>query len=280
MDRRKILGILGAAPLTASILSPSRALADDHVLDPNNVDHLHTIHRKLHFSLDDRVVYWYLRAIRYGLVGSAFTPFWDMHVGFISIAENDGDGFRMKMMSSIFYTDLETGKLLEKFDNPFTGERIPVRQPGVLGASRLYDKTGMVTEPVERPEMNVIDDSSIGPAWIVGDDVWCRGDTAARLEPTSEDGRLFQVYDWSTFHGSISEVSDREIASAHCSQTFVDLLTWPDWLNMGDSPGNYVSRGFGRKSWSMDGMPLEWSAIMRDQYPKEYADPRRYIERL
>ena len=65
-----------------------------------------------------------------------------MHAAFISISQDEGEGFRMKMMSGIFYTDLETGKLLETFDNPYTGERIPVRQPGVLRASRLYDKAG------------------------------------------------------------------------------------------------------------------------------------------
>ncbi len=279
MNRRDVLGMMGAAPLAASMLGRGSAWADGHV-DPNTVDGLYNIHRKLHFSFDDRVVYWYLRAIRYGLVDSAFTPFWDMHVGFISVSENEGDDFRMKIMSAIFYTDIETGMLLENFDNPFKGERIPVRQPGALRASRLYDKVGMVTDPIERPGMNATQDGSIGPAWIVGDDVWCRADTATRLEPTSVDGRLFQVYDWSTFHGSISEVADPDVASAHCTQTFVDLLTWPDWLNMGDLPGNYVSRGFGRKSWSMDGMPPEWSAIMRDQYPKAYDDPRSYIEGL
>jgi hypothetical protein len=28
----------------------------------------------------------------------------------------------------------------------------------------------------------------------------------------------------------------------------------------------------------MDGMPPEWSAVMKDQFPKEFADPRGYIE--
>lgn len=277
MKRRDMLGMMGAIPLALSIPGRNSAWADGHV-DPNTVDGLYNIHRKLHFSFDDRVVYWYLRAIRYGLVDSTFTPFWDMHVGFISVSEDEGDGFRMRMMSAIFYTDLESGKLLENFDNPFTGERIPVRQPGVLRASRLYDKAGIVSDPIERPGMDITRDDSIGPAWIIGDDVWCRGDTMMRMEPTSDDGRMFQVYDWSTFHGSISEVADPDVPSAACTQSFVDLLTWPDWLNMGDMPGNYVSRGFGRKSFSMDGMPPEWSAIMRDQYAKEYADPRGYIE--
>ncbi len=277
MKRRDVIGLMGALPLAASVFGRNPAWADGHV-DPDTVDGLYNIYRKLNHSFDNRVVYWYLRAIRYCLVDSAFTPFWDMHVGFISIAEDEGEGFRTKTMSAIFYTDIESGELLETFDNPFTGERVPVRQPGLNRSSRLYNKLGMVREPLERPGLNISQYGDVGPAWIVGDDVWCRGDTGFRGEPTTAEGRLAQVNDWSTYHGSISEVANPDVKSAYATQAFNDINTWPGWLNMGDHPGNYVSRGFGRKSWSMDGMPPEWSAIMRDQYAREFADPRAYIE--
>ena len=276
MERRRMMSLLGAAPIAASILGNKRAWSAGHI-DPSDPDDLYAIHRKLNYSYDDRVVYWYLRAIRYGLYDSAFTPFWDMHVGFISIAEDEGEGFRTKTMSSIFYTDIETGKLLETFTNPYTGERLPVRQPGLGRSSRLYNKAGMVADRDDRPGMKMTQFGDVGPAWIVGDDVWCRGDTGFRGEPTTEEGKLLQINDWSTYQGSISEVFDEDVTSANATQAFNDINTWPGWLNMGDRSGNYVSRGFGRKSWSMDGMPPEWSAIMRDQYPKEYADARGYI---
>ena len=277
MKRREAIGVIGSLPLVASTLGRGAAWADGH-LDHGTADGLYKIHRKLHYSFDNRVVYWYLRAIRYGLVDSAFTPFWDMHVGFLSISQDEGDGFRTNTMNAIFYTDIESGKLLEHFDNPFTGERLPVRQPGLSRSSRMYNKVGMVPGRAERPGFNMSQYGEVGPAWVVGDDVWCRGDTGFRGEPTTAEGSVIQINDWSTFHGSISEVSDSDILSANATQAFNDINTWPSWLNMGEVSGNYVSRGFGRKSWSRDGMPPEWSSIMRDRYPKEFADPRAYIE--
>ena len=181
-----------------------------------------------------------------------------MHVGFLSICEDEDNGFRTRTMSAIFYTDIETGQILENFDNPFTGERLPVRQPGLNRSSRRYNKAGMDREPMDRPGLDITQFGEIGPAWIVGDDVWCRGDTGFRGEPTNADASLVQINDWSTYHGSISEVADRDVTSANATQAFNDINTWPGWLNMGDISGNYVSRGFGRKSWSMDGMPPEW----------------------
>ena len=278
MDRRHILGLIGAAPFAAATLSTRPASAATNLLNPNSADDLYTIHRKLSHSFDNRVVYWYIRAVRYGLVDSAFTPFWDMHVGFLSITDDVDDGHRTKNMSAIFYTDLNTGKLLETFNNPYTGEKIPVRQPGVWRSSGVHNKQGRDGHRPERPGVDVTEFGDIGPALVIGDDVWCRGDTGFRAVPTTDEGSLVQINDWTTYHGSISEVSDPDVTSANATETFNDINTWPAWINMGDRPGNYVSRGFGRKSWSMDGMPPEWSAIMRDLYPKEFADPRAYIE--
>jgi hypothetical protein len=278
MDRRHILGMLGAAPFAAATFSPRPAKAATNLLNPNNPDDLYTIYRKLNLSFDNRVVYWYIRAVRYGLVDSEFTPFWDMHVGFLSITEDEGDGHRTKNMSAIFYTDLKTGELLETFDNPYTGEKIPVRQPGLGRSSSLHTKQGRAVPPAERPGATLTSYSDIGPAWVIGDDVWCRGDTGFRAVPTTDEDSLLQINDWTTYHGSIAEVSDPDVISANATDTFNDINTWPAWLNMKDIPGNYVSRGFGRKSWSMDDMPPEWSAIMRDLYPKEFADPRAYVE--
>ncbi len=287
IDRRTALTLLGGAIGGAAASGISTATADSHVNpgsypDPNTVDGLYNIHRKLQFSFDDRLVYWYLRMMRYGLVNSAFTPLWDIHTAFLAVTENTKDGFQARMMSATFYTDIKSGRLLKEFDNPYTGERVSVRQPGLNRFSRDYNQLGLVTPlpkavVAERLGMPMTQFGNVGPAWIIGDDIWCRGDTGLRAEPTKTQRNIVQVNDWSTFHGSISEVANPNVTSANATQTFNDINTWPDWLNMADHPGNYVSRGFGRKSWSIDGMPQEWRAIMRDQYPRELADPRAYI---
>lgn len=282
MKRRTALRLLGATPVAmASPVAVHPAQADNHAkpLDPNNPDDLYVIHRKLNYTFDDRLVFWFIDAVRNGLVDTQFTPLWNMHVGFISsIKDIDQERFEVKTMSAIFYSDLETGELLEAFDNPYTGERIKVRQPSLGVSARTFNRKGMMPSRAPRPGMTMNEFGDIGPAWVTGDDVWCRGDTGFRAEPTGDEGRLLQVNDWTTFHGSMREVSDPSVQSAHATKTFNDINTWPGWLNMGDHPGNYVSRGFGRKSWSIDDMPDAWKQFMRDRYPKEYIDPRARIE--
>lgn len=285
MKRRTALGLIGTAsmPIASSALGlglrPAHANNHSKHLDPNSPEDLYTIFRKLNYTFDDRLVFWYIEAVRNGLVDSQFTPFWNMHVGFISsIKDLDENRYEVKTLRAIFYSDLGSGSLLETFDNPYTGEHVPVRQPQLRVATQTYNKAGIDSVRSPRPGMTMAEYGHIGPAWVIGDDVWCRGDTGFRAEPTGDEGRLLQVNDWETFHGSIREVSDPDVKSANATLTFNDINTWPGWLNMDHHPGNYVSRGFGRKNWSMDGMPDRWKRFMRAQHPDEYGDPRARID--
>ena len=272
MKRRAALGLMGLAPVLPPFWNTKPANADFQ-LDPTNAEDLHRIYRKVTYSYDDRVVYWYIQAVRMGLVNSAFIPFWEMHVGFIFQTESLSEfSFRNKTLSSIFYTDLETGKLLEVFKNPLTGEQISVRQPGLRRSESWYDLAKQVREPQETEGAKVSVGTDIGPAWIIGDDVWVYGDTSVRSEPIRHGGLLRQINDWSSYHASLKEVANPRVKSANATRNFVDINTWPAWLNMGDRPGNYVSRGIGRKSWSLGGMPARWQQLMEEHYPEVVRD--------
>ena len=280
MERRIALSVLGVAPIaistgTALRSPPASAVPHSKQLDPSNPDDLYVIHRKLNYTFDDGLVIWFIQAVRSALVDSKFTPFWNMNVGFISsVRDLEDKRFEVKTMNAIFYTELESAALLETFNNPFTGEKVPVRQPPVRVTTRAYDIAGLENYRSSREGYDMIEYGAIGPAWVIGDDVWCRGDTGFRSEPKTPDGKLSQVNDWFTYQGSIAEISNPDVMSASATQSFTDINTWPSWLNMGDHPGNYASRGFGRKAESIEDMPEAWKAYMKDQYPKEYADPR------
>lgn len=272
MKRRTALGLMATAPF-ASTLATAGARPGRLTLDPANADDLSLIYRKVNYTFDDQPVFWYIEATRYGLVDSAFVPFWNMHVGFLFTVKSTGEfDFETKQLSAIFYSDLESGELLETFKNPYTGATLPVHQPGVIRGGNRFDKTQQVREQRERPGARVTSGTAFGPARIIGDDVWIDGDTWIRAEPTGSEGQLLQVNDWSTYHASLTEVADPAVASAKATMHFNDINTFPAWLKMGDQPGNYVSRGVGRKLHSGEGMPPQWLRFMNERYPKESQD--------
>ena len=278
MERRHLLGLMGAAAATSGLSLNKSAKAEGPLLDPKTREGLYTIHRKLRYSLDESLVYWYIEAVRFGLMDTEFTPFWNMHVGFLAKVKDADVGYTAKGLTAIFYSDLDTGKILETFTNPYTGEKIEINQPGLRRSSGVYGLDGNIRNRPQREGMRMTQLETLGPAMVIGDDVWCKDDGGVRLEPTGDAGQLIHINDWTTYHGSISEVSHPDVVSANATQTFNDINTWPSWLNMGDRPGNYVSRGVGRKSWARDGMPPIWQSIMADLYPTEFNDLEGYID--
>lgn len=276
MRRRTLLGTLGAAALAAPVaMAPRAGRAAASAFDPANRDHILAAYRKLAFTADASVTYVWLRATRFGLVDTQFTPFWEMHVGrMFTVADVAPGVFEVTSISAIFYTDVETGKYLETFKNPYTGKTVPVRYaPSRVGKTR-YDRNGEERHAVERPGFNVTTSASLGPAWVQGDNVWLRADTNLKAIPAEAGkGRPQHVNDWSTYHGSLAQVTDPDVKNPPSTWIFNDINTWPEWLEMGDQPGNYVSRGIGHKAFAFDEMPDTWKMLMRQRNPDIARDP-------
>lgn len=280
MKRRTALSLLtgtaGAGALSGfpTIIGTTSARAAT-MLDPTKPEDLYTIHRKLNFTFDDRPVFWFIDAVRMGLKDYEFTPFWNMHVGMISkVRDIDDWTYESSFMSTIFYSDLETGKLLETWENPYTGQTREVQQPSVGRIKRTHGLTGVISEPRARAGSGAVSrDEQIGPAWVVNDDVWCNADLVVKAETPNNLDMTIHVNDWSTFHGSISEVSDPDVKSARATHTFNDINTFNHpWIGMKGVTANSVSRGFGRKSHSVEGMPAAWRGFMADHHPDILAD--------
>ena len=84
--------------------------------------------------------------------------------------------------------------------------------------------------------------------------------------------KSFAVNDWSTYVGSLAEVSDPKVRNAAAAQTFTDVLTYPAWLQMGDKPGTFVSRCYGRKVFRFEAMPAAWRSFFAWKFPTAAAD--------
>jgi hypothetical protein len=270
MKRRQALGSLIGAAAAPAIIGGAAAAA---TLDPANPADMRTIFRKLAHAADEKVHFWWMRGTRLGLVDSAFTPFWEMHVGTIyTVRDLDADSYEVTSLGINWYTDLATGKFLETFRNPYTGKEHKVPYAPAKPGKRVYDKAGLKMA-FERPGMTLKRKGDIGPAWIEGKDVWVRGDTSVRGEPSEPGGKIFQVNDMSTYFGAVKDVTDPKVTSAPAGQAFSDVNTWPDWLEMGSIAGNYFSRCFGRKTESYAGMPKIWREITEMKYPAIAKDP-------
>ena len=283
MNRRDTLGLLGSSAIGAAALgtltgSPDAAAATAAgnltTLNPANADDLALIHRKLAWSMDETVGFWWLKGRRYAAFAPSYTPLWDMLIGTIFIAKDLGsDGFSLTTITTTFYSDINTGQLLENFHNPLTGKDLKVPYATPKASTEKYSTRGI---PAERklPGTTMSRYTEPGPAWIEGNDVWVRSDVAFRAAPDDPMKKTFVVEDLSTYFGSLKDVANPKLKAVPAGQVFTDVLNYPAWLEMGDRNGHFFSRCFGRKVFKQSEMPQDWQRLMAERYPAIAKDPQ------
>lgn len=280
IHRRTALGLFVGAAIGGYAM-PNLALGADTArtttaFDPANQEHLALAFRKLAYSMDDELTYWWMRGRRYGVTGSVATPFWDMYVAAWFTTRDLPDGrYEVKLAGCNFYTPPGSTELLETFANPYTGKTVAVPYAPPRVTTTVMDKRGgnPFAGGINRPGMKTTTSTDIGPAWVEGETVHVHGDLMLHSEPLEAGKASFTVQDWSTYIGRTADVMDPTKPNPPSAQMFNDILDFPQWLQMGDHRGTYVSRCYGRKVFDYGSMPATWRRLFERKFPDFARDP-------
>jgi hypothetical protein len=278
--RRTALGLLAGAA-SGAIALPTAAWAAaggkaSSPFDPSRQDHLALAFRKLAYSADGKLTFWWMKGTRYGVQGSVATPFWDMYVAAWFTTRDLPDGkYEVKMAGGNLYTPPGGTTLLEKFANPYTGETVDVPYGKPRATTNTFDSVGgSAFATLQIPGMKVTGKSdAVGPAWVVGDTVHVQADMMVHADSLDPARPGFTVNDWSTYIGSIADVMDPKKPNPPAAQMFNDVLDFPAWLKMGDHKGTYLSRCYGRKVYDYASMPSVWRNLFEQKFPDVAKDP-------
>jgi hypothetical protein len=231
---------------------------------------------KLAASLDDRLVIWWMDGVRYGVVESQAQALYGMKVGIFQRYFKQPDGnWKLAMFELTYYTDLQNGKLLEEFKNPYTGDTNSVRHVRLGPDIRHQTTQGLFADPDDKVMQSMLHDysSTLGPAVINGDSLWIPSSVEARIvfpKPTAPDIRLSH---YTTAMGSLKDVNNPKLVSAPCSLAFQNILKWEPWMRMGDHPGAMMSRAAGRKLEHVEDLPSDYLEMARVVHPWLIKDP-------
>jgi len=277
-DRRRLLrlGLASGAALwpidqvRAGVPAAALDGADDHPVAPFGDAML--AHRKLAYSADTSVTFSWLRGVRYAAVDAVLHPLWTMHLGTVFRTRDLADGYEVTAATTTFYTDIDTGAFLRQVKNPVTGARVDIHYFPPKAQTLVYGRTGPTQDPAGLT--GAFDSrTQTGPAWIDGDTISVLGDHIVYSSAGAPAAKHFRVNDLSTFIGSARDVADPATPNPPSTMMFNDLNTWPAWLGMGDTPGAYISRAWGRKVFAYADMPQLWLALMAEHHPQAHADP-------
>ncbi len=249
-------------------------------LDPADPRHLDFLHRKMLYAVDERPVLWWKSGTKYGVIEGNVTPMWNMWVFFVQrIVAHRNDSFDVASLEAVYLTDIDSGNLLDTWNNIYTGETLPV--PGRLMGPEVqtFDQDGGRAES-GLPGIDIQRTHTLGPVTLAGNDVWLAIDSSAVVTRTaSPETPPFRVNDLETFHAKLADVLDPDILSAPASASLHLISSWQSWLNMGDRPGSQITRLFARKAFDPSDLPAGLTGLMRRLHPDILRDPAAALDR-
>ena len=122
--RRQVLAGSTLGISTALFGGPIMALAAaSDAVDLDAPEHRMTAVMKIYGATDDRVCFGFVQGLFYGLVAQKLTPLYGILAATFNRYVQHSDGtYDGRALEVAYPLDLETGDLLEKFENPYTGE--------------------------------------------------------------------------------------------------------------------------------------------------------------
>jgi len=276
LTRRSLLSGVAGSMLAGALPMNASAAAGLNLDDP--MDRL-TALVKLRGSLDGRTVMWWMKGVRFGVVDDVVTPMFGMLIGSFQrlIKSEDHDGFLLNMLELGYFTDLETGAVLDKFRNPYNGNMCDVPEQRLGPFPVQMTPTGVILPDV--PAFGDVDlTTRVGPVVVSGDDVWIRDDSTVKVDSDHPMMGKHTYNELVTYHGSLREINDPTLQSASADISFQSITSWREWLRADDVGGHTAGRATGRKIYSTDGFPPEYQAAARERHSEIFADPEAALD--
>jgi hypothetical protein len=234
-------------------------------------------YRRIRYAPGNDLLFWWMRGRRYGLVENRLIPFFDMHVGSMHRCRDlDADRYEVASASAIYFTDLETGQLVENWNNPITGSVVRFNYASPRPGRSEYSYRDGTLESAPIVGVRQDERHSHSPLRVVGDEAWFTEESAiiARFEAVA---RPVKVHDTSTYGSPVAALLDPAARFVPAVEHFNDYNDWSPRFQMGDRPGTSVARCSGRKVATLDEMPAEFLRLARRVHPEAFADPARTL---
>ena len=272
LSRRFFLAATGMAALPAVIgcstqsgLQHSAGLPD-LTLPQENLEGM----LRMTASLEQEDVPWWFDGTIFGIVGETdpqpLVRFEGWEVYWVRPVENNA--YELTGHTVSFFYDLKTGKMLDSFENPYTGMRNKVEaavQGGGAGFGFNYSVNGVrLTKLLDK-----LPAKPLLLQWSsLRDIIWMHAETA--YPPGMKQPRKQRQ----TMFAPRNAFADRNIKNLPTTFSATVFENWPHWMDMGDRPGHVIWHASGGKISSLDELPNEFRArLERDHADRMSAYP-------
>jgi len=227
---------------------------------------------KLRGTLDDRLVCWWMKGMRYGVVNERIDPIYGMNTGGFQLYRKIADDrYEMRMLELGYFSNPVTGEPLRQFANPYSGKTVDIPDQK-LGPYTVY----LTTKGVEIPRDPAFGEfelrTQLGPAVVDDDDIWFREDGFINVDSDHPMMGKHTYNEFVTYHGSMSDVQNKALATVPATVTYQSVTSWRKWMGSEGVDGHTTARAAGRKVFAVEDMPEDYLRVVREWYPEIMSD--------
>jgi hypothetical protein len=188
----------------------------------------------------------------------------------------DEPGYLLLQKELGFFTDLDTGAVLDRWRNPYTDEMVEpfhIANPAVnrfirpvVRDDRFYDRVEG-TKPPDKP--------FVLPWRVAGDRAfvetrvhfWANNPLDPKVWIRESSGLKIQVSDMLSYSASLSALTDPQATSVEYWGHWVHVRPWQPWMLMGSAPGHCIYSAITGSARTLADVPPNILAIAEARAP-------------
>lgn len=250
LNRRSVMAGLAAA----SVATPIQAKTSS--LDTRSPQGRFRTFALMRAALDEQLCTSWMKAQYFAVVEDRMEPlFGVVSAVFARYRRRENGGLEAVSAEIAWFTDNETGQVLDEFLNPWTGRKVKVPEGG-LAPSRYFigaDLSLKLGRAV--PGMEMVHD--VLPIEARGPDVWMTERMRSAVTIPGKP-RPFRYSESNTFLADRKALSAKGATRVTSNVGFTNVCTWRPWLEMGDHPGHMTASGMGKQNTTIESLPAAW----------------------
>lgn len=294
MSRRKVLQGLALSSFGVSAVSSAgrAADADAPAVDLQSPAGLLTALVRMRGSLDERLVYIWLRGLRYTMVDGEARPLCGYLGGSITRYRRLADDmFEFLLYEVSYYTGIETGEVLQTLRMPYTGQTVDVplyrTGPGrhvIMMANEEvleWSQEKTTSEELARqiaPDAKINYSFRVRPAVTFDGSAWIRNDSFTRLTPTDPSQAPMFYKEAINYQARLADLATPDAPQVHTNISFAIATAWRPWMQMAGIDGHTVTDGIGGKVLDIRAMPADFLRFTAQHHPDVLEDPAALLE--
>ena len=268
LSRRSVLASAAAGAVLVSAGGSAQAALN--LEDPS--EFLTTV-LKMRGCVDGSLSLGWVMGQRYAIIDGKATPMYGLLAStFANYTRIDAETFEMRSFEVAYFTDIKTGKLLEKWENPFTGKVVDVPQTR-MGPSIVPVKPSGF-DLSDNPRMRTMSANHMfRPAVTLRDDIWITEEIKIAGDPPNSGPNPFRYNEMTTYNASLTDLEKPGLATVPTKIQYQSAVGFSPWNAMGDIDAINMGRGSGTRVARVEDFPPYYLELTEKYHADVLNDP-------